>query len=996
MSPGEILCSGAPAGSRPRPRPTTVDPATLRPQKRTLMQIELHRVAPWLLLAAATLSVAPLARAQQLAEVGGIVRAQAGCPLAGASVSLVPGDARAETDSMGWFSLRAPSGVGLVLEIRQIGYRAVTVSIPALAPGERRQVGVTLAELARLDVVTVVAERPRPLVNTRDAATGGAIGRVELQTLPTDARDPIALAYNIPGVAQGTGFFGDAPRLTIAGANGLYSQYSLDGLENNEGFLGGPRVELPISALASFSVLATTYGAEFGRSSNGVVNMETRAGGDRWTGEAFVYNRPGVPVDARAAVVPRGQDPEDFRRAQEGFRRTQAGMAGGGPVRVNADSRTGTYVFGALEYTHENEDRIASTARATFTGREVRTTWKGFARADHGWSPTQTTTLRVAVSGVDREGRGSGIVAPEADIAVQRIGSASALVHRTALREGRASNQASIQVGTFRWNYPPARPGFTRPQVTIRRVEGSDTVDAGVVGSSNFVFDERETQVQLRNVFETTLGGPRAQHAVRVGADAWRSRFALTASSTNPIGSYVVLDEGNLPRQADGRYRFADIPRDVRVLSFTVDAAQKQVNLSQVLVGAFVEDRWRPTPSLTVTAGLRWDYDDLTSRGNSSPDLDNVQPRASINWVAGPATVLRAGAGLYAGKLPYAIYSDAIQFGPEGNQTVTFQGSEAPPFLEGPRTATLDRSTLPPGEVRELFALGLEQPMSRQLSAGIQRQLGARAALSFDGVWVDTRNLPRSWDLNASTRGIGPTDTLSLPPSAGDEFRPVTPAPGGFRRRTTSESGGRSTYGALFTTVRYDATNALVIDANWVWSRSRNDTEDINFNATQGNRFDLEWADAINDRRHHVTTRATYRGIRRLTLAGIGDFQTGTPINRIAYFRDLDGSGDTFGNGFLGNQDRFFGVPRNGERLPSAFVVHASVAYAIPVASRAAHALEMRADVFNVFNRVNASGVANGIPGGGSRTQVGRPGDPVVIANAGPPRQLQFSARYTF
>lgn len=926
----------------------------------------------------------------------GVVREQVGRPVPGASLRWSANDATTSSDAAGRFALTIRAGVAGTLVIRRAGFEPVELAVSALRPGERREIGVTLPGLARLDVVSVVAERARPLVNTKDAATGGTIERLELQRLPTDARDPIALAFNIPGVAQGTGFFGDAPKLTVDGANGLYTQYSLDGLENNEGFLGGPRVEMPLSALARFGVLATTYGAEFGRSSNGVVNMESRAGSDQWTGDAFVYSRPGIPVDARPVVVPRGQNPADFRRAQEGFRRTQVGAAGGGPLRVDAAAGTGTYVFGALEYTNENEDRIASTARATFTGREVRDGWKGFGRLDHGWSPTQTTTLRVAVSGINRQGRGSGIVAPEADITVQRIGSASALVHRTALRAGRASNEASVQLGTFRWNYPPAASDFSRPQVTIRQVQGRDTVDVGVVGSSNFVFDERETQVQLKEVFETALGGRWAAHTLRVGADASRSAFRLGASSTNPVGSYVVLDEGNIPRQPDGRYRFADIPASVRVLAYTVDAAQKQVDLSQSLVGAYVEDRWRPTPSLTVIAGLRWDYDDLTSRGSSSPDLNNVQPRVSVNWVASPSTVLRAGAGLYAGKFPYAIYSDAIQFGPNGNQTVTFQGAQAPGFLQGPRTATLVRATLPPGEIRELFALGLEQPMSRQVSGGVQRQLGTRASIALDGVWVDTRHLPRSWDLNPDTRGIGPADTLSLPVSEGDRFRRVAPIAGGFRRHTTSESGGRSTYAALFTTIRYDAARSLVLDANWVWSHARNDTEDINFNATQGNRFDLEWADAINDRRHKVTARAIYTGIRRLTLAGIGDFQTGTPINRIAYFRDLDGSGDTFGNGFLGNQDRFFGVPRNGERLPSAWLAHASVAYALPVPGASGQRLELRADVFNVFNRVNASGVANGIPGGGSRTQVGRPGDPIVIANAGAPRQIQFSARYAF
>ena len=929
--------------------------------------------------------------------VRGVVRGGEGQPIAGADAVFVPAGQdesavtlRTRSDAVGRFALAVPANASGTLHVRRVGFAPATVEVGA--GNGRRALAIALEPLAQLDVVSVVAERERPMLATRDAATGGTVERTELERLPTDRRDPIALAYNIPGVAQATGFFGDAPRLSIGGANALYTQYTLDGLENNEGFLGGPRVELPLAALARLSVFSTTYGAEPGRSSNGVVNFETRAGGDQWTGETFVYNRPGLPLDAKAPIVPAGQDAGDFRRAQEGFRRTQLGGGGGGRLRAGAEG-TGTYAFGALEYTNENEDRVASTAQTVFLGREVRETWKAFGRLDHGWSPTQSTTLRFASSAVDREGRGSGIVAPEADITTKRIGTATALIHRTALRGGRASNVASAQLGTFVWDFPPAASSFDVPQVTIRRVDArGDTVSVGVVGSSNFIFDESERQLQLKNVFETAVG---ERHTLRVGADAWRSAFRLLGSNTNPSGSYVVLDEGNVPRQPDGRYRYADVPANVRVLSYTVDAAQQQVNLSQMVLGAFVEDRWRPTPALTVTAGVRWDYDDLTSRGASTPDLNNLQPRLSVNWLPTPTSVVRAGAGLYAGKFPYTIYSDAIQFGPNGNRTVTLDGARAPTFGRGPRTATIDRNTLPPGEVRELFALGLEQPMSRQASLGYQRQFGERLAASADVVWVDTRNLPRSWDLNASPRLIGPSDTTSLPASVGDAARPVRPTTGGSRRRTTSESGGRSEYGALFTALRYAATRTLLVDANWVWSRSRTDTEDINFNATQGNRFDLEWADAVNDRRHKVTVRTTYTGIRRLTLAGIGDLQTGTPVNRVAFFRDLDGSGDTFGNGFLGNQDRFFGVPRNGERLPSAVLLNGSVAYAVPVPG-ARGGVELRLDVFNVLNTTQQTGYANGIPGGGARTQVGRPGDPIVLTSAGAPRQLQLSARYAF
>ena len=912
------------------------------------------------------------------------MRSITGAPLVDALVRF-----RLDTASTRTLETRTDSGGRFIL-----AFSAADGWLVADAPGHvpdsirvssgTRTLALVLQPLASLSVVSVVAPRPRPLLNTTDAATGGTVERHELERLPTDARDPITLAFTIPGVTTATGFFGDAPRLSINGSNALYTQYALDGLENNEGFLGGARVEVPLSALQRFSVLANTYGAEFGRSANGVVNLESRAGGARWEGEAFVYNRPGLPVDARPAVVPAGQDPDDFRRAQEGFRRTQAGVAGGGPLRTDR-----TFVFGALELTNENEDRIASTANTTFTGRELRQTTKAFARLDHGWSPTQTTTLRFTMSDVNREGRGSGIVAPEADIVTERRGTATALLHRSALRSGRASNQFAAQLGTFRWNFPPAASSFEVPQVTIRRVQGLDTVSVGVVGSSNFVFDERETQLQLRNVFETLVGD---RHTLRVGVDGWRSQFRLTGSQTNPSGSYVVLDEGNIPARGN-RFAFADVPADVRVLSYTIDAAQKQVNLSQTLLGAFVEDRWRLSPALTLVAGLRWDYDDLTSRGASAPDLDNWQPRLSLNWLAASGTVLRAGAGLYAGKLPYAVYSDAIQFGPDGNQTVTFEGANAPAFRQGPRTATLDRSQLPPGEVRELFALGLEQPMSRQFSAGWQQQLGDRLALGMDVVYVDTRNLPRSWDLNASSRRIGPADTISLSVSEGDRFRPVLPTTGGVRRRTTTESGGRSTYGGLYSTLRYVAADSWLLDANWIWSRARTNTEDINFNATQGNDFDAEWADAINDRRHRVALRATWTAVSRLALSGVLDWQTGQPVNRVAFFRDLDGSGDTFGNGFLGNQDRFFGVPRNGERLPSALFTSASASYALRVRGQT---LELRADVFNLLNSVAPGGFANGIPGGGARTQVGRPGDPIVFSAVAPPRQLQFSTRWVF
>ena len=843
---------------------------------------------------------------------------------------------------------------------------------------------------APLSVVSVVADQPRRLLNTSTATVGGTVERRELNALPTDARDPISLAYSLPNVAQATGFFGDAPRLTINGSNSLYTSYTIDGLENNEGFLGGARVELPLSALERLSVAANTYGADIGRSSNGVVQFETRAGKAKWGGDFFAYNRPGVPFDSRAKIIPGGNS-DAFNKAQDGFRRTQVGASGGGPLVKDR-----TFVFGALEYSNENEDRIASTTGVPFVGRELRQIYKAFGRLDQGLGNAGSLTAKFALTSTDRAGQGSGILAPEADTRTQRIGSLSSVTHRASLANGRASQITSLQFGTFRWNFPPTRSSFTTPQVTIVANDPArpgNTITQAVVGSSNFVFDESEKQFQFRTEHRRQLGD---RNAISTGIDVVRSAFGLTGSFTNPIGSYTVLNEGNINPSGGRFYAFSDIPQNVKVLRYTIDARQKQVNLTQLVTSAWLEDRWTPATSVTVNAGLRWDYDDLTSRGESKPDLNNFQPRLSVNWTPTDRSVLRAGAGRYTGKFPYAIYSDAVQFGPEGNAAITLEGAQAPAYLQGPRGPSLasKTSTFPPREIRRLFALGLEQPYSDQASLGYQYQLTPALGVTFDLVATQTNNLPLSWDLNPDTRGIGPTDVTTVPVSVGDSFRPVAPATGSYRRLTTSASRGEANYLGLTTALRWQPERTILLDANYTLSRARNNTEDINFNATQGNDFEAEWADAVNDRRHKLSLRAVYSGVTHLSLSGVFDVQSGTPINRIAGFCgasycDLDGSGDTFGNGFLGNQDRFYGVQRNGERLPAATLLSLGVGYLLG-------RVELRGDVFNVFNTRNVSGYANGLPGGGARTQVGRPGDAVVYPSAAPARQVQFSAHYRF
>nr|MCU0635476.1 TonB-dependent receptor [Gemmatimonadaceae bacterium] len=672
--------------------------------------VQMQRMAMVLTCLVAMLIAPRPARAQQVGTIRGTVRSQAGRPLAGATVRVHDG-ATAITDSTGRFSVAARAATAVQLTVEAVGFRP-SVRDVTLAPGERRDIAVTLAPLYRLDPLAVVANPERPLLNTENATTGGSLERPELLALPTDARDPITLLFNLPGVTQATGFFGDAPVLSFNGANSLYSAYLLDGLDNTEGFLGGPRVEFPLSGLARVDALVNSYGTAFGRSPSGVVHQQSRAGGPRLQGELFAYSRPGTAFGIDGDnPVPFGAEAAAVRRRQQGFRRYQAGGALSGPIR---DGRS--FFSLAAEYTDENEDRIASTALATFLGTERRQKAKLFARVDHSWSPTQFSTVRLAWSATDRAGNGSGIVTPEADNITQRYGGLYAFTHRSVLANGRASNTASLQLGTYTWNFPP-REGAGRPQVTVVG-PGPDFVPQAVVGSTNFVFDERELQWQFRDVYERAIG---ASHALRVGADVIAANFRLFAAGTNPLGSYVVVNDGTIRPAPNQQLRFGDIPATARVLSYTVDARPQRVNRSQTMIGLFVDDTWRASPTLTVTGGVRWDYDDITSRGQSTPDLTAIQPRASFNWVARERLVVarerlvvRGGAGVYAGRFPYATLSDAQQLGPTGNATVTFSGVDAPAFGAGPAAAALAAraGTLPPREIFTDFPRGLDMPVA--------------------------------------------------------------------------------------------------------------------------------------------------------------------------------------------------------------------------------------------------------------------------------------------
>ena len=108
----------------------------------------------------------------------------------------------------------------------------------SITAGERRVQDFRLAVGAVTDRVEVRPELP--LAKTGTPALGGTLSETQVEQLPANGRDLISLAYLIPGAAPARGFYNLAPRLTINGSSSLVTNYTVDGFDNTDLFLGGP------------------------------------------------------------------------------------------------------------------------------------------------------------------------------------------------------------------------------------------------------------------------------------------------------------------------------------------------------------------------------------------------------------------------------------------------------------------------------------------------------------------------------------------------------------------------------------------------------------------------------------------------------------------------------------------------------------------------------------------------------------------------------------
>jgi hypothetical protein len=178
-----------------------------------------------------------------------------------------------------------------------------------------------------------------PTVELASSEISAEISSNTVRELPLNGRSWTDLATLQPGVTQintqpsftvgaDRGNRGFGSQISVSGSRPQMDNYRLDGVTMNgysnaaPGSVTGEK--LGVDAVQEFSVITTNQGAEYGRTSGGVVNAVTKSGSNQFHGTGYEFLRNSA-LDARNFF-------DDPASPIPPFRRNQFGASAGGPV----------------------------------------------------------------------------------------------------------------------------------------------------------------------------------------------------------------------------------------------------------------------------------------------------------------------------------------------------------------------------------------------------------------------------------------------------------------------------------------------------------------------------------------------------------------------------------------------------------------------------------------------------------------------------------------
>jgi outer membrane receptor protein involved in Fe transport len=299
----------------------------------------------------------------------------------------------------------------------------------------------------------------------------------------------------------------------------------------------------------------------------------------------------------------------------------------------------------------------------------------------------------------------------------------------------------------------------------------------------------------------------------------------------------------------NGTYYFSSLAdyAAARPYSFLVQRGDGHLALWQKEIGLFVQDEFKLRSNLSLSIGLRWDWQGYLA------DHNNFAPRLAVAWSPDRKrkTVLRAGGGIFFDRTGESAIGDTLRFDGHHLSRILLSNPSYPEpgLLSGAQPANLVR-----------FAHDLRSAYLGQYGFTAERQL--RKSLTLTAGYTAMRGIKsfRSLDLNTP-----------LPPLYA--ARP-DPTVGTLRE---IQSAGRLASHSLDLTLRGSITTQFKGTVQYTLGRAFNDNNGINALPANSRDLSLEWARAPFDARHRLNLIGTLRPEKLLSLGVRLACNTATP-----------------------------------------------------------------------------------------------------------------------
>ncbi|MCU1325090.1 MAG: hypothetical protein JWN34_460 [Bryobacterales bacterium] len=953
-----------------------------------------------------------------------------------------------------------------VYELRaaQPGFTTLVRRGLALTVGASATVDLKMQIAAASSTVEVTAEVPS--VETERTHQANTIEQRAIADLPIDRRDYLSFSLLAPGVSDSKAHADSNSYrvkqtpdsgLSFYGSNGRGNNVNVDGGESNDGG-GGVRATVGQEAVLEFQVNRSNYSAQYGGSRGGVVNIVTKGGTNNLHGTAFGFFRHQA-LDATNPFNLVVDSANHLTRVKPESERQQFGTTIGGPI---AEDKT----FFFLDY--EQLRRRESSAVSILTDLSV-------------FGPT--AAQRAILAQLPAAASAQLTAALSTPIAVQQMFQINSGIfpfqsdqHQGLLRLDHRLSQGDQISARFN----TTRSYETNPNVSaltgISRGFVTDVFDT--VGSFNWVhvFNPRlinEAHVQFDYYDLLTGTNEKFGPALEISGfgNFNRDRFLPSDSihrrteffdnltwghgrHTFRIGAYTLLhnEHSDSATFMSGRFTFGALPGSLvnpALASTTINSLQAfnlglaqsyQQGFGSGVVGAtlplyagYVQDAWRVSRSLTVSAGLRYELDNR--RVPLPTDHNKLAPRLGFAWSPDSKTVLRGGYGIYYAtidfQIDYSVYALGVTpsgFRPIAQVLTTIQ-------TPGPQSAANIFSTLRargvlgiPSPTRSITAADLTQfginisqtgplpplsvvfsaapdyrsPQTQQASLGLQRDFGKGFNGGINGIFVRGSHLTNAYDNNllASApfdKTLGTQNYLADASHPGGYF--VNPL---IFQSNVYGSNSNSFYGGLILEGGQRLGRSVQLNANYTWSHATDETTDYNSDFEPNNQFcrRCDRASSSFDERHKLVAYAILKSsperhtvLRNWVFSPIYQYHSGRPFNLLVGGADLN-------NDRHNTTDRPPYVGRNTGLGPAFWTFDTRLQRTILLNEKLR--LNLMFEAFNLFNRLSYQSVNNTVGATFAPTSAvtGRPDrtptDSLGFTSAFDPRRIQLGFRLAF